>query len=88
MKWFMYETEPIEYGEGIAYIEADEGEDLVLKQVEVYGDTLTWATRNAESEPAFEIADVPLSEHVLGSDDEVSGEEFERMWKRARRANS
>ncbi len=68
-----------EHGEGVVYFEV--AREWPTRQVEVYGDTWCWGDRDHLEH----LADQPLSVLELGPEDEISAEEFERVWQEARR---
>jgi hypothetical protein len=70
-------------GAGTIYIEADE--DVVTRQIEVYGDKIYWSTQQVDSDPHHRICDQPVSKLDLGFAESIDFEEFESVWERARR---
>lgn len=64
-------------GEGIAYLEIVQG--WAVRQVEVYGTTYIFGD---EIHPDH-LADQPFSELGLGQQDEITKEEFEKIWMKA-----
>jgi hypothetical protein len=77
-------VEDSELGAGMFWIEFD-GE-LPSRQVERYGDR--WFSSRDEYEPGLGggLADQPLSEVDLGSEHEISAEEFEAAWEESGRS--
>jgi hypothetical protein len=73
-------------GAGIAYLEA-EGE-IVLRQVEVYGERIFWSDRQTEADIRHRICDQPVSILGLTPKDEATPEEFESVWRRAKQTSS
>ena len=71
-----------ELGEGTAFIEAVD--DVIVRQVEVYGSTFIWCDHFGQSNPRFMLADQPISAIGLTSEHEISAAEFEDMWKKAK----
>jgi len=72
-----------EDGIGVAYFEV-EGE-IVLRQVEVYGERMYWSDQETEADIRHRICDQPVSVVGLTAIDETSPKEFERVWRLARR---
>ena len=70
-------------GVGVAYLET-EG-DIVLRQVEVYGERTFWSDRQTEADIMHRICDQPVSVIGLTPNDEITPDEFESVWRLARR---
>jgi hypothetical protein len=70
-------------GIGTVYFETED--DLVLRQVEIYGDQVFWADRTTQSDPRYRICDQPVSILGLSPDEEMAPSEFESVWNRAKR---
>ena len=75
-RYFKREAES-DLGAGMAYLEITNG--WPSRQVEVYGATWRWAD---EAHPE-DLADQPLDVLELDEEQEISSEEFERVWKEA-----
>lgn len=82
-KYFKHWAES-DIGQGTVYLEA--AGDVIVRQVEIYGSTLTWADKAGHSDERFTLADQPLSWLDLDSDDGITASEFEAAWKRAKLA--
>ena len=81
MKYYKHWAES-QYGdEGSVYFEIDN--EIVTRQVELYPDKSYWMTRDSEKDPDFEIADQTFPVMGLTEDDEISREEFEKIWEEA-----
>ncbi|UNP29290.1 hypothetical protein [Lysobacter gummosus] len=68
-------------GEGTAYMEV--ADDLVVRQVEIYGPTIVWSDRVGQSDDRFVIADQPVSSLDLGPEHEIEPSEFAEVWRKA-----
>ncbi len=55
-------------------------DDIVTKQVEVYGDDIFWAEWGKQKDDRFLIADQSASVIGLDAEFEIPYEEFEAMW--------
>ncbi len=75
MKRYYKHAAESDIGEGIAYIEIT-GE-WVSRQVEIYGERYRWADENNSEW----LADQPLGELGFDFEDEITSEEFEKIWK-------
>ena len=75
-----------EIGPGVVFHESD-GEEPT-RQVERYGDR--WFSSREEHHPELGpgLVDQPLSELDLGSEHEISAEEFEEAWRESGRLRS
>jgi hypothetical protein len=79
-RYFKHEAD-IGFGSGMAYFEFD-GKDPT-RQVEVYGEL--WLSLLEDYYPGIGpgLGDQPLSELNLGTEHEISKEEFEEVWQEA-----
>ncbi len=75
MKQYFKHIAESDIGEGIAYIEVTN--NWVSRQVEVYGKQYIWADEKNNER----LSDQPLSELGLKHDDEITQDEFEKVWK-------
>ena len=66
-------------GEGIVYLEISQG--WTVRQVELYGSNY----RYGDDKHPEHLADQPFYELGLGQQDEITKEEFEKIWKEATR---
>lgn len=69
-------------GAGETYIEADN--DIVTRQVEIYGEKVYWSDQQTDSDPLHRICDQPVSTLDLTLANEITPEEFEAVWHRAK----
>lgn len=74
--WFRRNAES-ELGEGVVYLETEEG--WPCRQVEVYGDVWRWGDKD---HPQW-LADQPLDVLELGEEYAISAGDFERVWEEA-----
>lgn len=83
-RYHKYETERSEFGEGVVYHEVTEG--WPTRQVEVYGGYYVWCDESGESDLRCMLLDQPVSNLKNTRLDEISADEFERVWGLARAA--
>lgn len=83
MKRYYRRVSESDLGEGIAYLEFD-GE-WALRQVEIYGDR--WFDSRTDYHPEIGpgLVDQPFTDLGITDDEEISAEEFERVWQEALR---
>jgi len=84
MKYYVSYSEDIEFGKGVSYQEIDEECDLVVRQVDVYGNVYRWGEWTGTSLVGW-ICDRRPSTLGFMPEEEITAEEFEAVWKRARR---
>jgi hypothetical protein len=70
-----------ELGEGVAFMEAVG--DMIVRQVEIYGDEALWSDQRGQKDERFMLADQAPSAIDLRSEHEVTAEEFEAAWRKA-----
>ena len=80
-RYYKHYGESLE-GVGTVYLET-EG-DVVVRQVEVYGDRHFWSHQHTQSDITHRICDRPVSELRLTRADQTTPKEFEAVWRRAR----
>jgi hypothetical protein len=80
-RYYKHYGESLE-GVGTVYLET-EG-DVVVRQVEVYGDRRFWSNQHTQSDITHRICDRPVSELRLTRADQTTPKEFEAVWRRAR----
>lgn len=69
-------------GAGTLYIEASD--DIVTRQIEIYGDKTYWSTQEVDSDPLHRICDQLVSKLDLTLAEDITVEEFESVWERVR----
>ena len=71
-----------ELGKGIAFMEAMD--DVIVRQVEKYGDEAFWSDQHGQKDKRFMLADQAPSVIGLGPEHEISADEFEAAWRIAK----
>ena len=71
-----------QHGEGIVYYEVDHDQDIVTRQVEVYGDLMLWGDRTAAE--TCQICDQNASCLEFTAEHIISRDEFKAAWARAK----
>ena len=85
--YFKRENTESPLGIGFIYLEFEN--DCAIRQVEIYGDQYL-SSYNKDYHPGHgpALCDQPLSEIELGSEYQISPEEFELVWNEAVRRDS
>jgi hypothetical protein len=73
-------------GEGIAFFEVCN--NIITRQVEIYGGKQYWADGKSQKSSQFMLADRFASEINLKEEHEVTRQQFDKVWESARRSES
>jgi hypothetical protein len=71
--------------DGIAVFYLETEDNHVLRQVEVCAERLFWSDRQTQSNIKHRVCDQPFSVLGLTPNDEITSQEFEFVWDRAKR---
>jgi hypothetical protein len=82
IKFYKFYTVSLDNEDGFYYCEVLDG--MIVRQINQFGTSLYWATRESERDPRYDLTDQPVlavEEQDVG--EEISEQEFTALWKQA-----
>lgn len=79
MRYFKFYSESLDGEVGDFYCEVS-SDNLITRQIDVFGSKLYWANRQEQYDENYPFTDQPEFNELDDGGEEISGELFEQLW--------